>query len=159
MTDVPDATRDDAQLDHATRREISRTCTYFHARRATRILAEAFDAALRTHGLKGTQFTLLVAVSLAEEATVGRMAEAIDADRTTLTRTLAPLERDGLLASRPGSDRRERRLALTPAGERTLAAAYPAWRETQEAIVAAMGDEDWTRLMAGLAAVRRLERG
>lgn len=147
-----------APLEETTRREISATCTYFHARRATRILAEAFDDALRPHGLKGTQFTLLVAVSLQGEATIGRLAEAIDADRTTLTRTLAPLERDGLLESRPGADRRQRRMALTPAGERTLAEAYPAWRRAQASIVEGLGVEDWERLMAGLAAVRRLER-
>ena len=73
MTDVATP-----KLEEATRREIAGTCTYFHARRATRILAEAFDDALRPHDLKGTQFTLLVAVSLMEEATVGRLAEAIE---------------------------------------------------------------------------------
>lgn len=147
-----------APLEEAMRREIADSCTYFHARRATRILAEAFDDALRPHGLKGTQFTLLVAVSLTEEATVGRLAEAIDADRTTLTRTLAPLERDGLLENRPGADRRQRRMALTDAGERRLVEAYPAWRRTQASIVEGLGVEDWERLMAGLAAVRGLER-
>jgi DNA-binding MarR family transcriptional regulator len=145
-------------LDEATRREIAGTCTYFHARRATRILAEVFDDALRPHGLKGTQFTLLAAVGLQGEATVGGLAEALDADRTTLTRTLAPLERDGLLESRPGADRRERRMALTDAGERTLAEAYPAWHRAQASIVEGLGTADWERLMAGLAAVRDLGR-
>lgn len=147
-----------APLEETTRREIARTCTYFHARRATRILAEVLDDALRPHGLKGTQFTLLVAVSLVEEATIGRLAEAIHADRTTLTRTLAPLERDSLVESHPGADRRERRMTLTPAGERKLAEAYPAWNRAQASIVEALGVEEWERLMAGLAAVRRLER-
>lgn len=101
-------------LEESTRHEIAGTCTHFHARRATRILAEVFDDALRPHGLKGTQFTLLVTVSLLGDATVGQLAEAIDADRTTLTRTLA-------------------------------------------SIVEGLGAADWRPLMAGLAAVRRLE--
>lgn len=143
-------------LEHSKRMEIARTCTYFHTRRATRILGDRFDEALRPYGLKGTQFSLLVAISLIEEPTVGRMADILAADRTTLTRTLAPLERDGLIASQPGEDRRERRLQLTRKGAELLRDASEAWEETQRSIVEGMGKDDWQRLMTGLAAVRGL---
>lgn len=135
---------------------IARTCTYFNVRKATRVLADLFDDALRPHGLKGTQFTLLAALRLAEGGTLGHLAGVLGMDRTTLTRNLAPLERDGLVARRPGGDRRQRRLELTAAGERRLAEAYGAWRETQEEIRERLGEESWSALMAGARAVHAL---
>lgn len=133
--------------------QVARTCTYFHVRRATRALAERFDAALRPVGLKGTQFTLLVAIRLAEAPRLGRLAEVLGMDRTTLSRNLRPLERDGLVASGPGDDRRARMLRLTPAGEERLRAAYPLWEREQARIVAALGHDTWRGLMAGANAV------
>lgn len=150
---------DPNRLDRAQGREIARTCTYFNVRKATRILADAFDMALRPYGLRGTQFSLLVAITLMEEPTVGRLAEVIAADRTTLTRTLAPLERDGLIASEPGSDRRERRLRITPAGEVRLAEASAEWKRVQQSIVGGMGEEAWNQLMDGARAVHALAQG
>ncbi|MEX2542779.1 MAG: MarR family winged helix-turn-helix transcriptional regulator [Trueperaceae bacterium] len=144
------------EIDRAKGLEIARTCTYFNVRKATRILADAFDVALRPYGLRGTQFSLLVAITLMEEPTVGRLAEVIAADRTTLTRTLAPLERDGLIASEPGSDRRERRLRITIAGEACLAEASAEWERVQRSIVGEMGEEAWSQLMAGARAVHTL---
>lgn len=151
MTDVP------APPSRAVLLDIERTCTYYNVRRATRTLAEAFDRALRPHGLLGTQFTLLVAVALLGDATVGRLAQVVGADRTTLSRTLTPLEREGLVASARGDDRRQRRLHVTERGSRAIAQALPAWRRAQGAVVATMGEDAWLDLLAGARAVRALE--
>ncbi|HEX7003578.1 MAG TPA: MarR family transcriptional regulator [Trueperaceae bacterium] len=150
--------RSDERLDRERGLEIARTCTYFNVRKATRILGDLFDDALRPHGLKGTQFSLLVAVSLAEGPTVGRLAEILAADRTTLTRTLAPLERDGLLESRPGEDKRERRLYLTAEGDRRLCEASSDWERAQQAIVEELGAGSWEDLMTGVRAVHGMGR-
>jgi DNA-binding MarR family transcriptional regulator len=136
--------------------EIARTCTYFNVRKATRILADAFDEALRPFGLRGTQFSLLAAVFLGVEPTVGRLAEVLGADRTTLTRSLAPLERDGLIESVDSEDRRERRIRLTAAGEERLAAASVAWERAQESVYQALGEEAWNGLMNGARAVHEM---
>src|SRR5687767_2067873 len=93
--------------------EIARTCTYFNVRKASRALAQVFDEALRPCRLRGTQFSLLVALAGSEGATVNKLADYLQMDRTTLTRNVAPLERDGLVKSAEGEDGRERRLHLT----------------------------------------------
>jgi DNA-binding MarR family transcriptional regulator len=145
-----------SQLSRPKCLEIARTCTYFNVRKATRILADAFDDALRPFDLRGTQFSLLAAVYLGVEPTVGRLAEVLGADRTTLTRTLAPLERDGLVENVHTEDRRERRVRLTPAGEERLAAASAAWESTQQAVYQALGEEAWNGLMNGVRAVHQM---
>lgn len=135
---------------------VARTCTYFHVRKATRVLADCFDDALRPHGLKGTQFSLLTALRLSDGSTLGHLASVMGMDRTTLTRNLAPLEREGLVERRPGQDRRQRRLRLTPAGAQRLDDAFDAWRSTQEAIRDRLGNEAWHALMSGTQAVHAL---
>jgi len=136
---------DPGGFDRRAALEIGLTCTYFRARRATRILADVYDAALRPHGLKGTQFSLLTAVFVLEStpagATVGELASVMASDRTTLSRTLTPLERDGLLVRR---------------GRARLEAASEAWRRAQDEVVACVGDA-WPALMSGLRAVDDLE--
>jgi DNA-binding MarR family transcriptional regulator len=143
--------------DRALYLNVARTCTYFNIRKATRLLADTYDDVLRPFGLRGAQFSLLSAIVLLEEdATVSRLAEAIAADRTTLTRTLAPLERDGLILSETGADRRQRRLSLTPAGEELLVAATAAWEQAQESVITALGTEAWNDLVSGARAVHAL---
>jgi DNA-binding MarR family transcriptional regulator len=54
-------------------------------------------------------------------------------DRTTLGRTMLPLERDGLIAIRDGTlDRRSRELTLTKAGAERLQRAARLWVEAQK---------------------------
>jgi len=149
-------TGDRERLDRGSCRRVARTCTYFNVRRAARVLGETYDRALRPFGLKGTQFSVLVATALMEEATVGGLAEAIGADRTTMTRALGPLERDGWIASVSGDDRRERHVHLTDRGEERLADAVGAWDGAQRAVVEALGDEAWAGLLAGARRVHEV---
>ena len=92
-------------------------CLCASFRRASRVLTQHYDAALRPLGLRGTQFTLLQALSLAGEVSQGTLGEILAIDSTTLTRTLAIMVRRGWIVSRFGDDRRERWLSLSDAGK------------------------------------------
>jgi DNA-binding HxlR family transcriptional regulator len=74
-------------------------------------------------------------------------------DRTTLTRNLRPLEKQGLLRVEPGADRRERKVTLTARGERTMAEALPLWEAAQARVTNSFGQERLRRLFAELAAL------
>ena len=133
-------------------------CTCFNLRKAARAVTQVYDAALQPVGLKATQFSLLAAAGAAEGRTVGQLAEALVLDRTTLTRNLAPLVRDGLISVEEGSDRRARLVEVTPAGRRLLKRAWPLWRGAQDRMVGDLGDRQWadllTRLNATVAAAQ-----
>src|SRR6266545_1849443 len=90
------------------------------------------------------------APSVSGQLTLSQVAERLVMDRTTLTRNVAPLERDGLVKSERGPDRRERYLRLTAAGRRALAGALPLWRQAQAQAVKAIGPEAWRALRGGL---------
>jgi DNA-binding MarR family transcriptional regulator len=111
-------------------------CLCLHAQRAARALARRFDEALRPLDLTNGQFSLLMSLNRPEPPSIGRVADGLAMDRTTLTAYLKPLERRGLVkVAIDKEDRRSRRLSLTPAGHALLKRAFPIWRETHAAVV------------------------
>jgi DNA-binding MarR family transcriptional regulator len=132
------------KLPFETTVEVRDTCLCLHLQRAARAVARRFDAALRPLGLTSGQFSLLMSLNRPEPASIGSVSALLAMDRTTLTANLKPLERRGLIAVRAdASDKRTRRLTLTPKGSALLSAAVPVWRRTH-------GEID--RLLLGLSA-------
>jgi len=128
-------------------------CLCLASRRAARAITRAFDRALRAHGLKATQFTLLATLSLKGEQTVGALADFIGSERTTMLRNVAVAEAKGLVAGRRHpADARARLVSITPEGRRALEAALADWRAVQDGLTAAIGSdaaEGLRRLAAG----------
>ena len=117
-------------------------CLCLASRRAARAITREFDRALRTRGLRATQFTLLAALHLAGPRSMGELAELLSADRTTLTRNLAIAEQHGWVKLRVDRhDARSRLPAITAKGSRTLKAALPTWRAVQQRLLGQLGRE------------------
>jgi len=125
------------------------SCACFNLRKAARTITQIYDDALRPSGLRATQFSLLAVLRARAPLTVSELADVAATDRTTLTRNLKPLERDGLVRSRAGADRRVRELLVTPKGRRALAGAYPLWRRAQEDVRKLVGAPRMNDLVAG----------
>lgn len=127
-------------------------CLCLAARRAARTITREFDQALRPHGLRATQFTLLSALHLAGPQAIGELAELLSTQRTTLTRNLGVAERHGWVTTRAShDDARSRVASITPKGLRVLTAALPAWYTTQQRLTESMGAHtaDSLRRLAG----------
>lgn len=108
---------------------LTRACPCLAARRRARAVTRHFDAYLRPHGLRSTQFSVLAMLAQRGPTGRGRIADGLGLERTTLTRSAATLERHGWIETTGTDDARERPLALTEAGRRALDAALPAWKE------------------------------
>ncbi|HET9595069.1 MAG TPA: MarR family winged helix-turn-helix transcriptional regulator [Anaeromyxobacteraceae bacterium] len=147
-----------AQVDLELCASVARTCTAHNLRKATRAVSGLFDEAMRPTGLRISQLGVLVALALAEEATVSRLAALLDLDRTTMTRNLAPLERQGLVASGAGDDARNRHLRLTEKGSEKLARALTVWGRVQQRVVAGLGEARWKGLLRDLEAAASIAR-
>jgi DNA-binding MarR family transcriptional regulator len=116
-------------------------CLCLHLQRAARTLARRFDEELRPYGLTNGQFSLLMSLNLPEPPGMASVSSLLGMDRTTLTAALKPLERRGLVkVATDSSDRRGRRLSLTPEGKTLLASAVPAWEQTHLKVIALLGD-------------------
>lgn len=134
--------------------EVRDTCLCLHVQRAARAVGRRFDEALRPLGLTNGQFSLLVSLNRAKAPSIGEVSRLLATDRTTLTANLKPLVRRGLVkVTVDDADKRSRRLTLTPAGRRLLAAAVPVWRRTHAAIDGLLDGSDPDRLRADLRAL------
>jgi DNA-binding MarR family transcriptional regulator len=116
-------------------------------RRTSRVLTQLYEDALRPTGLRGTQFTVLQALSLAGEVTQGQLGEILAIDSTTLTRTLNIMGRHGWIAKRRGKDRREWRMRLSRAGQIQFKQALPQWEKAQTYVRRHLGKELSDNLM------------
>jgi DNA-binding MarR family transcriptional regulator len=85
-----------------------------------------------------------------------RLAEIQVTDRTTLTRTLKPLERDGLVQITEGKDKRVREISLTAKGRALLERALPLREQAEKRIVEGLGTERWQNLLANLSLLTTL---
>ncbi len=132
-------------------REGTSHCTGFNLRKAARAVSQYYDSVMRQSGLKGTQFSLLASLAALGPAPMGRLAEHMVMDRTTLSRNLKPLVGQGLIAVEPGEDRRARVLVLTADGIEALGKALPYWREAHAGMTRRMGKDGRDRLLASLA--------
>ena len=114
-----------------------RQCVCTAARRRSRDLTRTFEKAMRAAGVRGTQFTLLATLVQTGPIATTRLADFQGLERTTLTRNLRLLVRDGFVRIDEGEDRRVRKVAITPAGEETARRAFPFWKKAQDAALAA----------------------
>ena len=73
-------------------------------------------------------------------------------DRTTLTRNLKPLVRDGLIDIVQESDQRVRNVTLTENGKASFEDARPHWERVQSAMVEKLGSARWSGLLEDLGA-------
>ena len=103
-------------------------------------------------GLRATQLGILSLVNRLGPITVGQLAEVTVTDRTTLTRGLKPLEREGFIKVLNGSaDRREREVVMTQKGKTVLETAMPLWDKTQKKVVEKLGKDRSERLLKELS--------
>ena len=125
-------------------------CAFYKMRRASRVVTQVYDRFLKPCDLAPTQFSLLVALASAGQVTISRLAETMAMDRTTLTRNLKPLEREGLIKIVPGPDRRTRAVTLTSSGKKKLQAALPLWEQAQTYMAKKLGQGQWEELKSTL---------
>ncbi len=117
-------------------------------------MTQLYDEALAPSGLRITQYALLANLDRHGEIALTELAEAMSMDRTTLTRNLVPLERDGLLVVRLAGRGRTKLAALTAEGRRRLRAALPYHERAQARFRDVVGADGVRNLSAVSATIR-----
>ena len=124
------------------------SCVNFNLRKAVRAVSQHYDKILVPVKLRCTQFTILTILSKTDALTITGLADFLVMDRTTLTRNLKPLEKEGYLTILPGIvDKRSRRVALTNEGKEAQKSAIPYWQQAQKEMVSFIGEEDTRHLI------------
>jgi DNA-binding MarR family transcriptional regulator len=116
-------------------------CFCLNLKRAARAVARRYDEALGPVDLTNGQYSTLMTIAGLQPVSMQILAESLGMDRTTLTATLKPLQRRGLISIHPDiTDRRSRRLTLTDEGVVLLRDAVPLWKKAQQAVGRILGN-------------------
>ena len=125
-------------------------CVCFNLRWVTRVVTQFFDAEMRLHGIRPTQWTILQALKAKENWSMAELSSWLGMDRTTLVRNLRPLQRDGL-AETAGSGRGNRvEISITAKGREKIEESVPAWRSAQRAAIKTLGEQRWSAILSDL---------
>lgn len=116
-------------------------CACAKLRRSARIVSTLYDEALAPAGFTVAQFSLLRMLQRAGPCSLTEFAEASGHDRTTLNRTLRPLEQAGFVASSAARDKRARIVAVTEAARIAMRRGQPLWEQAQARIAATLGPD------------------
>ena len=141
--------------DKKFRADMGNKCACYNLRRASRLVTQKYDQALRPAGLTANQFSILMAAYNQDGLAILKLAKILGMERTTLTRNVAILERLGFVGINSGRDRRQRRVTITTKGKDVLKQALPLWQDVQEDMVTRIGTDKWERLLSGLREVSR----
>lgn len=125
-------------------------CASLNFRRTARAVTRMYDMAMQASGVRSTQFAILVGIAKTQPVSMGTLAKVLGIDRTTLTRSLRLLQKEGMVTISKRAAMRQRFLELTPGGERALKRSLPLWREAHAQFVSAVGPEYWLKLRGEL---------
>ncbi|MEH6814879.1 MAG: MarR family winged helix-turn-helix transcriptional regulator [Motiliproteus sp.] len=127
-------------------------CQCSKLRAASRTITRIYDDALRPLGLKANQYTILIGTSLMGPVSITDLANELSMERTTLTRNLLPLEKDGFIQMQAGHGR-VRNILITKAGRAKIDAGKPAWQTAQTLVLEQLGKENVSHLSTALASI------
>ncbi len=127
----------------------SPSCTCFRLRKLGRLLSQRYDAALAPAGINVNQFSILRRADRTAH-TIGKLAQELGMDRTTLTRDLKHLVDAQWVRLAIGEDSRQKRVVVTAAGKRVITRALPLWQATQDAVESGIGSSALAQLHASL---------
>ena len=125
-------------------------CVCFALRKASRAVTQFYDRALKSHRLRVTQLSILVAASKCGAVLLGTLARVLGMDRTTLLRNVRPLVRRRLLVVSPAADSNRTEIRATAAGRALLRRVYPDWKRAQDQALKSLQGSDWARRLDAL---------
>ena len=108
-------------------------CYALAARKKARYLSRLYDRRLSKTGLTVSQFSILSLIDAHKRLKISELADLLVMERTSLVRTLRPLQGEGLIATERSPKGRSHDVMLTASGRSRFADAKPRWKEAQRA--------------------------
>jgi len=148
---VPESAYSSGLADPADPKAVLEVCLCHNVRRASRAITRHYDLTLAPAGLTAGQFFILAAVASQAQVSLPILREILALDRTTLTRSLKPMENKNLIDVTAGAGRRAGTVRLTREGASAFREAGPLWRAAQKEATERIGTARAGQLITGLA--------
>ncbi|MBA3712494.1 MAG: winged helix-turn-helix transcriptional regulator [Pyrinomonadaceae bacterium] len=127
-------------------RTISTECAAVRVRKLNRAVSSIYDDELRPHGLKISQMHILVMVARCGSVTPQKIGEFLIMDKSTMSRSLELMTKNGWLDGTYSEAERLQQVALTKDGRKLLKAAGKAWARAQRRVEKLLGESNWASL-------------
>jgi len=139
---------------------IAGECLAVRTRLLNRTITGIYDDALRPHGLTVGQLNVLVLVAKRGPLTAGDIAKRLNMEKSTVSRNVRLMRKNGWLDVEAEGPGRGRQLALTARGEALVEESVPAWKEAQTRAKAMLGQRGAASIHSvGNAVWGRIGRG
>lgn len=124
-------------------------CACMALRKASRALTRLYDDLLSPKDMTTTQFAILGTLDRRGDLPLTELASLLVMDRTTLYRTITPVERHGWVAIVPGPGR-SKIVRLTDEGRAAVRSGRKDWAVAQEQVLGDLPQEEWDSLLRTL---------
>ena len=106
-----------------------------------------------------TQFAIVRALQRNGPTPLSQLADELVMERTSLYRTIKPLEERKAVNIKPAKQGKAKLAVLTKKGEKLTATAEPYWVKAQQTMVELIGKSDWMDLQSALLKIPGLISG
>ena len=117
-------------------------CACAGIRRAARLVTQLYSREMGGH-IEPGQFALLSALRQRPGLSQASLGQALGLDKTTMSRNLRLMGKNGWIEAAASADRRQRGYRLTTSGERILSETMPGWLRAQAKLRAALEPGEW----------------
>lgn len=107
-------------------------CLAMRSRLIGRTITGIYDDALRPVGITAGQLNILAVILRRGPVSPGEVASYLNIEKSTMSRNVDRMKRNGWIAVRTGESARSKELEITESGTRILAEAEPLWRVAQD---------------------------
>lgn len=125
---------------------ISNKCIASQVRQLNRSVSKIYDDQLRSHGLKISQFTILVAIATMGETSPQIISSTLNLEKSTLSRGLERMIKQEWIEASYSNGGRIQTVVLTEAGKRQVLEASSSWLKAQEQAEQLIGHDDISAL-------------
>ncbi len=109
--------------------------------RLHRVVARQFDQAMRPLGLSLPQLEVLAVLMMGTVVAPSTIAEALAIERSTISRNIAIMERNGWIKTDSSPSGRTTGVSITSRGVDMLASADAAWANAQQQVMKLLGPD------------------
>ena len=119
--------------------DMAAECLAMRSRLIGRTVTGIYDDALRPVGITAGQLNILAMVVRRGRVSPGEVARRLHIEKSTMSRNVERMKRNGWLEVNPGESGRSQELRITESGRRILVEAAPLWRNAQDQAKEALG--------------------
>jgi len=121
-------------------------CIFAMVRKANRVLFRRYQEALAPTGVSIVQLSLLRALERHGAMPLSRLAEHLAMERTSLYRTIDPLQKSENVTVKNADKGKVKIAELTEKGQETIEKVMPYWAKAQEKVLKEVDSDNWEAL-------------